>query len=213
MTYLEMVNQVSIRLREETVTSVSETDFSFMHGAFVNDAMKIVEDAWHWSGLRQEVTVQTVPDQQNYSLTSSDKYDIITNVYNDKTKQNICEFSAPRMRELTRSLSTATETIGWSWGNPSAGLATIDLFAIPSTTHDLFLDMVVKTEPFTADGDIFNVPTQPILYLALAYAARERGEVQGQSVAEVFALATKYLGDAVSLDADRFPNETLFTVE
>ncbi len=52
MTYLNLVNNVLRRLREEEVTSVQGSTYSKMVGDFVNDAKRMVEDAWDWSALR-----------------------------------------------------------------------------------------------------------------------------------------------------------------
>jgi len=46
MTYLDVVNNVLRRMREEEVNSVSDTTYSKMVGDFVNDAKRIVENAW-----------------------------------------------------------------------------------------------------------------------------------------------------------------------
>ena len=45
------------------------------------------------------------------------------------------------------------------------------------------------------------VPGKPVVYTALAMAARERGEVGGQTAAELFALAGTYLSDAIAWDS------------
>ena len=52
MTYLNLVNNVLRRLREDTVTTVTNNTYSTMVGDFVNDAKEIVESAWDWSALR-----------------------------------------------------------------------------------------------------------------------------------------------------------------
>ena len=51
MTYLELVNDVLIRLREAEVETVSQTDYSKLIGKFVNDAKRQVEDAYSWNVL------------------------------------------------------------------------------------------------------------------------------------------------------------------
>jgi hypothetical protein len=208
MTYLQLVNSILRRLREEEVSAIAADSYSVMVGDFVNDAMKVVEDAWQWSGLRTETTIVTVSGQQNYSLTSSDKYDIIQAAYNEDTKQYMQEISSDEMLRKTRLGVTNTTVSEWAWGKPSGGLATIDFLGTPSAIYNVLLDMIVKTDDLSADLDTLNVPSKPILYLALAYAARERGEVQGQPTAELFGLADTYLSDAIALDADRYPNET-----
>ena len=46
MTYLELVNDVLLRLREQTVTTVSLTNYSQLIGKFVNDSKRQIEDAY-----------------------------------------------------------------------------------------------------------------------------------------------------------------------
>ncbi len=46
-TYLSMVNDVLTRLRESTVSSVTQNDYSSLIGSLVNDAKREVEDAWN----------------------------------------------------------------------------------------------------------------------------------------------------------------------
>ena len=71
MTYLNLVNNVLRRLREEEVSSVSENTYSKLAGDFVNDAKKLVEDSWDWSALRTTLTVTTSAGTFNYVLTGS----------------------------------------------------------------------------------------------------------------------------------------------
>jgi hypothetical protein len=56
MTYLNLVNNVLRRLREDEVSSVQDNTYSKMVGDFVNDAKKFVESAWDWSALRTTLT-------------------------------------------------------------------------------------------------------------------------------------------------------------
>ena len=49
MTYLQLVNKVLVRLREDQVTSVASNDYSLLVGEFVAQAASEVEDAWNWA--------------------------------------------------------------------------------------------------------------------------------------------------------------------
>ena len=71
MTYLNVVNNVLRRMREEEVTSVSSSTYSKMVGDFVNDAKRSVEDAWDWSALRTTLTITTTADVFNYAQQRS----------------------------------------------------------------------------------------------------------------------------------------------
>jgi hypothetical protein len=54
MTYLELINSVLVRLREDTITAsqVNSDPYYRSIGAWVNDAKDRVEDAWQWTALR-----------------------------------------------------------------------------------------------------------------------------------------------------------------
>ena len=76
MTYLDVVNNVLRRKREEEVASVSSNTYSKMVGDFVNDAKRTVEDSWDWSALRTTLTclLYTSPsprDRQKSRMPSS----------------------------------------------------------------------------------------------------------------------------------------------
>ena len=91
MTYLNLVNNVLRRLREDEVTSVASNTYSKMAGDFVNDAKKIVEDAWDWSALRTTLTATTTADIFNYVLTGSQNKIKVLDVIND-TSNNFMEY-------------------------------------------------------------------------------------------------------------------------
>ena len=57
MTYLELVNGVLRRLRENQVETVAETSYSVLIGDFVNDAKQLVEDSHSWSALRTAIEI------------------------------------------------------------------------------------------------------------------------------------------------------------
>jgi len=72
MNYLTLVNSVLRRLREAEVASVSTNSYSKLVGDFVNDAKRMVEDSWDWSGLRDTKTVTTSNGTQEYTLSGVD---------------------------------------------------------------------------------------------------------------------------------------------
>jgi len=71
MTYLELVNDVLARLRETSVSTVTETTYSTLIGKFVNDAKRQIEDAFSWNVLGQTITVTTAASTAAYSLTGA----------------------------------------------------------------------------------------------------------------------------------------------
>ena len=83
MTYLNLVNNVLRRLREDEVSSVQDTTYSKLVGDFVNDAKRMIEDSWDWSALRTTLTVTTSTGIFNYVLTGSQNRIKVLDVIND----------------------------------------------------------------------------------------------------------------------------------
>lgn len=70
MTYLEIVNKVLRRLREDQVTSFSD-DYITLIADFVSDAHREVLEAHDWSSLDQTITVELTASQSLYDLTET----------------------------------------------------------------------------------------------------------------------------------------------
>ena len=83
MTYLQLVNSVLRRLREDEVTSVSQNSYSKLIGEFVNDAKRSVEDSYDWTALRTTLVVTTDDTTFNYVLTGSQNRMKLLDVIND----------------------------------------------------------------------------------------------------------------------------------
>ena len=71
MTYLELVNDVLVRLREPTVTTVVLNSYSTLIGKFVNDAKRQIEDAFAWNVLGTTITVTTTASTASYATNAA----------------------------------------------------------------------------------------------------------------------------------------------
>ena len=71
MNYLAAINSVLVRLRERTVESINENEYSSLIATLINDSIQEVEQAWDWSALRQSLTVTTTDGIFNYELNLS----------------------------------------------------------------------------------------------------------------------------------------------
>lgn len=69
-TYLQLVNDVLVRLRESPVSTVTQTSYSTLIGALVNDAKREVEDAWQWSQLLDYLTFSTITGITSYETNT-----------------------------------------------------------------------------------------------------------------------------------------------
>ena len=212
MTYLNIMNNVLRRLREEEVTTVNESTYSKMVGDFINDAKTLVEQAADWSALRETIVVPTEAGTNQYSLTGSGDDVKVMSVVNDTS--NV--FMAYQTKDWFNEhlyISTAGQ------GNPkyftyngldSNGDTRVLVSPEPDGVYNLRFDVILRQAGLSANSDNLLVPEQPVIHLAVALLSRERGETGGTSTAEYFQIADKYLSDAVAIDAAKHPEEMLF---
>lgn len=212
MTYLNLVNNVLRRLREEEVASVQSSTYSKMAGDFVNDAKRMVEDAWDWSALRTTLTVTTTADIFNYVLTGSQNRIKALNVINDTTNR-FMEYKTATYFDDVYLISDPVKgspTYYTYNGVDSSGDTQIDIYPTPEKEYTIRFNCVKRGADLSADGDELLVPSMPVIHLAIALLARERGETGGTSAPEYFAIADRYLADAIALDAQKHPEEVIF---
>ena len=69
MTFLELVNEVLARLRENSVSTVTQTSYSTLIGHYINDTKRQVEDAWDWEALSITIPVSVVAGTTTYVVT------------------------------------------------------------------------------------------------------------------------------------------------
>jgi len=214
MTYLELVNKVLVRLRESTVTTVNENAYSSLVGEFVNDAKDFVENAWDWSALRSTTIVTTSAfDLGNYTLSNVNQASEIKSVLNDTSNAFMKQQSKDWFDKQTYFNDPVV------YGSPAYyqfngvlanGSAILKVYPRPDGVYNLVVNSVSRTDDLESDNSSVILPTKPIIHLATAFAARERGETGGTSAQELFAIADKSLSDAIAIDANRHPEELVY---
>ena len=212
MTYLQLVNGVLRRLREPTVTTISENDYSLLVGDMVNDAKVLVENAWDWTTLRSTISINTVASTKNYALTGTGWQGKELNVVND-TSNLVMEYRPNSWFDEKYYISTPASGSPTTYTyaeTDSNGDQTIDVYPLPDAVYALRFDAVLRNVALSAGSDALEIPDQPVLHLAVALAARERGETGGTSAGEYFQIANQYLSDAIALDAALHPEDTTF---
>ena len=212
MTYLNIVNNVLRRMREDEVTSVQESTYSKMVGDFVNDAKRIVEDSWDWSALRTTLTITTTADVFNYVLTGSQNRIKALNVIND-TANLFMEYQTATFFDEAYLISDARKSAPKYYtynGVDDDGDTQIDIYPIPDKEYTIRFNCVKRTGDLSDNDDRLTIPNMPVLHLAIALLARERGETGGTSAPEYFKIAENYMSDAIALDAQKHPEETIF---
>ena len=212
MTYLELMNNVLRRLREDTVVSVTETDYAQLVGDFVNDAKRIVEDSYQWEALRQEYIFNTVDGTDTYTLTNLSNRSKILNVYNETESREMTQrpLSWIRSKKLANPTRTGTPADYAFNGLDASGDTKICFWDVPDGVYSMNVLAVVPQDNLVNATDVVLAPASPIIHLSLAMLARERGETGGTSTAEYFQMADKYLRDAIAIEASRHEDELIY---
>ena len=214
MTYLEAINSVLRRLREDEVETAQESSYSALIGDFVNDARRIVEDSWNWSALRDTITVTTSSGVSEYSLTGSGQSAVIKNMINETSKS----FMELRTKGFFDNVYYLQDVVSGSpvyyyiSGVDSSDDLKMKVYPQPNATFTIRVEAAIPQDLIEGDSVKVKVPHNPVVQLAYAMALRERGETGGQSAVEQFAVAQTALSDAIAIDANRFPDETMFMV-
>lgn len=209
MTYLNIVNNVLKRLREDTVTTVDESDYSSLIGVFVNDARILVEDAWQWSALKTTVDFDTIVGQSKYALTDIDYRSEVLRVLDTSDKREL-KYQPSREFRLERMIADNpnSKPLYYTFNDTDAnGDLNIEITPNPDSIRTIDVDVVKRTKELTNDGDKLEIPSNPVQQLAFAMAIQERGEAGGMSSTQQFSIAQRAIQDAIALDATKHPEE------
>ena len=212
MTYLNLMNNVLRRLREEETTSVTSTTYVKMVGDFINDAKKLVEEATDWSALRETIIVSTTASDNTYSLTGGGDNVKVMCVLND-TSNFFMDYQTKDWFNEQLYISSAAEGTPRYYtynGLDVSGDTQVLVGPTPDGVYSLRFDVIKRQADLSSNTDSLLVPAMPVVHLAIALLARERGETGGTSAAEYFAIADKFLSDAIAIDAVKHPEEMVF---
>jgi hypothetical protein len=212
MTYLELVNDVLVRLREEQVSTVNETSYSSLIGKFVNDAKRQIEDAYAWNVLGQTVTITTTAGTYIYSLTGAgQKFQVmdVINVTSNVGMRNISFVEMNRFQNLVPAISGIPEYYAFD-GVDGNGDTKVVLYARPDNVYVLPFALTVPQATLSSDNTLVKVPDVLVVQNAYSRALVERGEDGGLNSSEAFQLYRSMLADYIALEGTRYPEAQEF---
>lgn len=213
--YIQLVNDVLIRLREPEVTSVQENGYSKLIGKFVNDAKRQAEDAYNWNALSDTLTAATTHDVFNYILVGSGQRFRLIDVIDD-TSNNILEVkTTTEMNKLFLIDSVQyNQPMYYNFNGVDAnGDTQVDLYPIPNGSYNLRFNIIKPQEALSTDASSLLIPYEPVIFGALARAIAERGEDGGLNSNEIYQLYKQSLGDAIALESGRYLEEDSWTAD
>ena len=212
MTYLELINDVLVRLRETTVSTVTETSYSTLIGKFVNDAKRQVEDAFAWNVLGTTITLSTTSGTYQYALTGAgQKFQVIDvlNVTSNIGMKNIDFASMNRKQNFSTPVSGIPSEYCFD-GIDSSYDTKVTIYPRPDGVYSIPFSLAVPQATLTSGSTVIAVPDVLVVQNAYARALVERGEDGGLSSSEAYQLYKSMLSDYIALEGTRYPENQEF---
>ena len=217
MTFRELINQVLIRLREDTISSdwsgdindsTTVSDYQKVIGSMVNDSKRAVENYHDWLVLRETVDISTVNGTKNYSLSSGQEFKIV-DVINNTTGTQLVQVSRAYLNSIMYPTDPTGEPLYYGFnGADASNNLKVDLSPIPINAETLSFDIVKYQDELATASTVISVPTKPIILGAWARAISERGEDGGTQSSLMAQEANEALKQAIMLDSGNTRYET-----
>jgi len=215
MTFLELVNDVLIRLREPVVSTYSETTYSTLIGKFINDSKRQVEDAFSWNCLGQTVTITTSSGTYQYALTGAGQKFQVLDAINATSNIGLTNTT---FVDMNRKQNFSTIMTGipseYTFEGVDASYNTkVTLYPRPDGVYSIMFALSIPQAILTADSTVILVPDVVVAQGAYARALVERGEDGGLSSSEAYTLFRSMLSDYIALEGSRYPENQEFIAQ
>ena len=219
MTYIQIINSVLRRLREDTISanwssdligSTGPTDYQVMIGDFINEVKREVEDAWNWTSLRRTETVSTVNGTRSYNLPSTTQRSRVLSV--QEQSQGGTLQSVPDSWIKTTQYPTESDGVPgyFSISGTSSGLLTVQLYPKPDAVYSVDFHLLDPQDNLTEAADVLTIPEYPVILGTWARAIEERGE-DGGSLSDMAQFQYQQsLSDAIQQDVGRHTDEVMW---
>lgn len=215
MTYLQIINEVLKRLREDQVGSVDYSSYSSLISTFVNDAKREVENAWAWQVLKTQYSI--TPDGVNTEFTITGLDESEAHLAYDNCDRPMI-FDVKTNDEFQLNEISWDHYLGWKLTDPtglesndkpsmaavakgSDGIWKIAFDGKPASDRSYRVYFYSPQEELTTESTVLTVPWRPVVHLALLYALDERGEEIGEPGSKAWRRFDKSLGDAIAMDS------------
>jgi len=181
MKYIDVVNAVLRRLREETVTSSDDTEYSQLIRQFIEETKSDIENRWDWNRLRHSIVIQTTKGDDKYVAMCVDGRARVLEAIlydNDMCREIRYGFWERQNRKGCDTLEGTPKYIDRN-GFDTAGNTIFQVHPVPDKEYKIVLNGIIPQDEYlTADYDesMIEIPTAPLILGAYLRAIIERGE-------------------------------------
>lgn len=207
-TYLELVNDILIRMRESEVSTVNENTLSKLVGKLVNDAKRQVEDAYAWNSLTDTLMIETLADTYGYVLNGSGTRFKVIDAQDITNKSQINALTTKMMSQYLLNNMDPGNPMYYNFnGVHTTGDTKVDFYPVPNAGLTLYFNLYIPQAELTSDADTLLAPKEPVVLGAFARALVERGEDGGLNSSEAYGLFKSSLADAIAIESSRYVEE------
>ena len=217
MTYRELINEVLIRLREDTIDtnwsgavndSSTVSAYHKVIAGLINDSKRHVESRHDWLNLRETVNISTVNGTVNYNLSSGQELKVVDSI-NNTTATQLRQVSRSYLNKQKYPTAPTGEPLYYGFnGSDASNNLKIDLSPTPITAETISFDIVKYQDELTSAATVIKVPSKPVILGAWARAIAERGEDGGTQSSLTAGEANEALKQAIMVDSGNTEYET-----
>ena len=217
MTFREAINEVLIRLREDTIAlnwsddindSSDVSAYQKVIGSLVNDTKRSIESYNDWLVLRETADIATVASTKNYSLSSGQEFKIL-DVVNNSTGTQLVQVSKAYLNSIKYPADPTGEPLYYGFnGADATNNLKVDLSPIPTEAQTISFDIIKYQDELTEATTVIKIPTKPLILGAWARAIAERGEDGGTQSSIAAQEASNSLSQAIMIDSGKIQYES-----
>ena len=208
-TYLQLVNEVLVRMREPTVSTVNENTVSALVGKFINDTKRYIADAYDWDAFNTSINVTTTTNNGGpYSIVGSGLRFKVNNVLDTTSYAELIPLSRNELDLYMYGTSSTQKAAPGNYvltGVDTNGDTQVSFWPVPDKAYVMRFSMMIPEAELSGDNDVTMLAKEPIILGALARALIERGEDGGITSSDTYALFKQCLGDIIALELARSP--------
>jgi len=201
MTYLELVNRVLRRLREDDVASVETNAYSKLIGELVNEAKREVEDAFDWVALRDTIQATTISGEFRISFSNVGPRFKTLSVFDDTNDTYLELKNSEWLSEQFNTNPVSGKPIYYDYTGLDGDDYQMDLYPIPDGEYIININLIRPQLDLSTDGTELKVHEYPVLLGAYAKAIAERGDDNGMQYQIAYKAYQDALSDAIQIDS------------
>ena len=215
MKYVDIINEVLRRLREDQITSEwsgilssanGPSDYQKMIGDFVNDAKYEIEHYWDWQVLRVTAAISTADGVMSYSLVGADRDFKVLDVVDTTTGFPLNQMASAELNKRVFPISAIAkgQPTGYGFNGIDANLdAVVDLWPLPNSVRQINFNMVKPQDKLQQATTHCYVNEQVVILGAYMRAMAERGEDGGTQVSVAAQEYNNILSRAIQIDSGK----------